>query len=275
MPLPFDKTLLFIGVKYKLDAVTVLDELFRVFPLYVFDRPPLEYVEKRLEAMIVSKAIIAGKYDLRTYVSFLKKAELMELSEAWDTPAFQDLLYDSDLRRAMDILAMCAFRAEEITRIAKDKYPDLEDIQVLTYLESFCDFRGMSFVDKKNFVYDHIIDPTAQQIYLRCLENRSAEYIRSVLNVSLKTIDPMSLATRSAHISMMKTTQHLASGDDQSLRNYLGINMKSAALLQSLGAGNQSAAEELKKVLAGPSPTVPMKTYTLEELESLKKPDPE
>ena len=221
--------------------------------------------------MMVPKSIVAGKYDLRTYVSFLKKADLMDLNEAWDAPAFQDFMYDSDLRRAVDILSMCVFRQEEIMRIAKDKYPELEDLQILTYLDCFCDFRGMNFVDKKNFVYNYIINPTAQQIYLRCLENRSADYIRSVLNVSLKTVDPMSLATRSAHISMMKTTQHLTSGDDQSLRNYLGINMKVASLLKELGAGNASAADELKKILDGPAPVEPAKTYTLAELEALQK----
>lgn len=270
MTLPFDKVMLFIGVKYNLDAVKVLDEIFTYLPMYVFDEPPLEYIIKRLEEMILPKSILAGKHDLKAYVGFLKRADLMDLNEAWDRPEFKEFLYDSDLRRTVDIMRMCSFRQEEILLVVKDKYSDIDEKQCQIYIDCFADFQGMQFIAKKNFVYSYIGNPAIQRLYMSCLENRSMEHIRSVLNITMKSIDPMTLATRAAQISMLRTTKHLVDENDQELRNYLNINMKSAALLQSLGAGSVSAVDELRKLMEAPSENTPVKVYTLAELEAKK-----
>ena len=276
MPLPFDKALLFIGVKHRLDPVKVLDELFTYFPFYVWDNVrPLDYIAKRLNEMIVHKSIPAGKYDLKTYVGFLKKVELMDLQEAWDMPVFQDLLCDSDTRRIIDIMAICNFRFDEILKVVKGRYTDIEDFQCQVYLDCFVHFSGMSFLQRRQFLYEFIGEAVHLNMHVKCLENRSPQFVKSVLNISLPLLDPMTIATQAAHISMMKTSEHLIGGDDQELRNFLNINMKSASLLQALGAGSTSAAEELKTALGTPSKKEPMKIMTIEELEQLKKDVPE
>jgi len=275
MPLPFDKTLLYIGVKYRLDPVKVLDEIFAYFPLYVWDETrPIDYIINRLGEMIVHKSIIVGKYDLKTYVAFIKKAELMELNEAWDEPVFQDLLFDADTRRTLDIMQMCGFRFDEIYRIAKERYPDIREFDVQTYLDCFANFTGMDFLQRRNFIYEFIGDNIAKNMYLKCLENRSPQFVKMVLNISLKLVDPMVLATQNAHIGMMKVSENLVVGNDESLLKFMSSNHKTATLLQALGAGSTSAADELKELLAAPSTKEPMKVMTIEELEQLKKIEP-
>lgn len=270
MSLPFRKSLIHIAVKHKLDGFVVLDKIFHNFQLYVFDDPPLVYVEAELNKMIVARSILTGKYDSKTYVSFLKKADLLTLQDVWDHETFQDLLYDSDLRRCVDIMSMCGFKDLEIFNIVKAKIPGIDEAEIMAYLDCFADYTGMSFIEKKNFVYNYVNDPSHQRVYLKCLENRSLDYIRSVLNITLKSVDPMAYATRAAHIISAQTTQAIVDGDHKNIIDFLNLNLKVADSLQKLGAGNTSAADELQAALSGNHPYTPNKTYTIEELEALK-----
>lgn len=270
MPLPFDKALIYVAVKHKLDSFIVLNELFRCFPIYVFDNPPLSYVQKRLEEMIVPKSILSGKYDSRTLMSFWKKMELLELEEIWQDAAFEDLLYDSDLRRTIDIMAMCGLRQTDMCVVAKAKIATLTDQHIHVYVDAFASFGSMSFIEKKNFVYNYVNDPVHQRLYMKCLENRSIDYIKSVLNIATQTVDPTTLVNRAASIASIKLGEVLVNGDMREINESIKLQLRIAETLQKLGAGNQSAAEELAKILSGENPNPPVKAYTLSELLALR-----
>ena len=275
--LPFGKALLYIAVvKCRINfeqpsLVEFIQYLNEFFPFICFDSP-FNYVSEELDKIHnVPASIIKGNYNKASLVKFLKESDLISMNELFDREQFQDLLYDVDLRRRVDGMAIAGFRHHEIELEVKQSIQDIDPVIIKMYLDCFANYFDMTFDQKRNFILQSFEDVNERKVLEKCLIVKSRDMVRMFLGVSSRTYNPIELINKTAQIITLKTQEGLIENDEAKLQNYLKLGIKVADVLHNFGVGNKDAAEALLLALSRKPDDVGVKSpkpMTVEELEN-------
>lgn len=255
-----------------------MQALNEYFPFICFDSP-FAYVQDELNRIPnIPTSVIKGNYNKNSLHRFLKESSLANLHDLIERQQFQDLIYDVDLRRKVDGMAISGFRPMEIEIEVKQYIQDIDPVVIKTYLDCFADYSDMDFHDKKNFIIQSFEEPLEQKIMIKCIENKSKDMVRMFLGVNSRTMNPIELINKTAQIITLKTQEGLVENDEVKIQNYLKLSIKVADVLQKFGAGNEDAAKRLLEALSkkpedvGISSPKPMSVEQLEDmfLENVK-----
>ena len=257
-----------------------MQSLNEYFPFICFDSP-FAYVQDELNRISnIPTSVIKGNYNKNSLHRFLKESFLTNLHDLFDREQFQDLLYDVDLRRKVDGMAIAGFRPMEIELEVKQCIQDIDPVIIKTYLDCFVDYSDMGFDEKRNFIIKTFEEPIEQNLMLKCLQNKSKDMVRMFLGVNARIMNPIELINKTAQIITLKTQEGLLENDEVKIQNYLKLSIKVADVLQKFGAGNEDAAKQLLAALTkkpedvGVTSPKPMSVEQLEDmyLEHVKPP---
>lgn len=276
--LPYGKALLYLAVvECKIDfeqpsLVEYLQILNEYFPFISFDSP-FTYVTECLNNLHnLPATIVKGTYNKTSLQKFLKETSLQNMHEFFTRPQFQDLLYDVDLRRKVDGMAINGFRHHEIELEIKEHIPEIDPVIVKTYLDCFANYSTMNYDEKRNFIIQSFEEEREKKVLLKCIEHKSRDMVRMFLGVAARTVNPIELINRSAQIVTLKTQEGLVADDEVKIQAYLKLGIKIAEVLDKFGAGNKDAAEALLSALSKKPEDIGVVTprpKTIEELEDM------
>ena len=266
--LPFEKALIYTVVaKAKIDGDKFCELSERYFRGITFEDPPISYVLERLSTLVIPKGILLGRFDQRHLTQFLRKMELIDLHERFSTPQFENLLFSPDIRIKLDIMSMVGFRFYEILAEARFIDDELTEDDVRVYLDAFADFSGMNYNAKRNYICQCIDSTVDSVLYNKCLDNRSYDYIRTILCLRQRSLDPLEMVQRVANMNNIKMTDYFINNNDTALQGSLSLTLKIAEMMQKLGVGNKNAAEELARILNSKDDREPLAIPSAEDLE--------
>jgi hypothetical protein len=284
--LPFRKALIYFAVvRCRIDfeqpsLLSFMQALNEYFPFICFDSP-FAYVQDELNRIPnIPTSVIKGNYNKNSLHRFLKESSLTNLHDLIERQQFQDLMYDVDLRRKVDGMAISGFRPMEIELEIKQYIQDIDPVVIKTYLDCFADYSDMDYHAKRNFIIQSFEEPLEQKIMIKCIENKSKDMVRMFLGVNSRTMNPIELINKTAQIITLKTQEGLVENDEVKIQNYLKLSIKVADVLQKFGAGNEDAAKQLLAALSkkpedvGVTSPKPMSVEQLEDmfLENIKPP---
>jgi hypothetical protein len=254
--LPFGKALLYFAVvQCRIDFeqpsfIEFLQSINEYFPFLNIDSP-FTYVQDRLNTIPnIPATIMKGNYKKPALEKFIKEAGLVNLHDLIEKDQFKDLLYDTDLRRKIEGMAITGFRPIEIELEIKQRIQDIDIVTVKTYLDCFCDYSTMDFIEKKNFINQTFEELSERKALLKCLDTKSRDAIRGYLSLSTKTYNHIEIVNKRAHEITLKIQEALIDGNEVQYLALSKLSLNIADALYKFGVGNDDAAKQLLDALA-------------------------
>ena len=274
---PFKKALLYIAIaKCRIDfdqpsLFEFMRYLNELFPFTCFDSP-YSLVKIEFDKLHnIPSSVAVGKYGNKSFCKFLVSSDLTNLHEVFDTPLFQDLLYDVDLRKKVEGMSIAGFRYHEIEMEIKSVLPEIDPVAIKAYINCFSNFSDMSFDEKHQYIAHSIEDSSERKLMMKCLENKSRDAVRMFLGITSKVYTPIEIVNRAAQIIDCKTKESLIDGEDDKLNSCIKMSIRIADALHKFGSGNKNAVEDLLSALVKPKEEVTHmpKPMSIDELESM------
>jgi len=257
---PFHKLLLYFLAISKFDRTEYASLLNGYLPSVKFDfEDPFDYIEKVTKTTPLPACVYSGDASgLRIY---LNKFHLEDLHAAFNAEQFEDIIFDSDIRRKIDAMSLSsAFRKIDIIR----EFSMFDPQFLSVYLDCVADF---SKVEQKNtYVVQCIGDPLEQKLLKKILTTTSRSHLKVVLGMK-SSLDPKTIIEKSLHVSDMKADLALLNDDDPGLDRWLKLRVGIAEKLIRMGAGNKSDLDNLIEALRSEPDFEDPIIYTKEQLE--------
>lgn len=260
---PFHKLLLYIVAISNFDRTEFVKNLKLYLPSIRFDyENPFDYIEKFIKQKPVPGCILKGKADITGFHLFCSKFQLHNLHGIFTHTEFEDIIFDSDIRRKIDAMSISpSFRKIDILR----EFPGVNSIYIETYLDCFSNFEQIDNLN--SYIVKYIGDSLEQKLFKKILETSSRQHLKVMLGIKTIDLSPKSLIEDSLNISHLKTQTALLEDNDDNLERWLKIRVSIAEKLIKLGAGNKSDLDNLIEALnAEPDFKDPV-IYTKEQLE--------
>lgn len=223
-----------------------------------------QYAQKHLSKQPLPSGIFADKIDQQNFHIALKQQRILDLHMSFNDADFLDLIYDSDIRRKIDSMAISPlFRREEIYR----EFPNILPVLIDTYIDCFSNFDLL--VSKTSYVNRYIGDEEEKLLLTKVLDNTSKKYLRLIIGLKAPEISPIDLISRALNIVTSKVETALLKGEDDKLDKSIKTQVMISEKLHKLGAGNKSDLDLLIETLNKIKPDYEdPHIYTKEELNA-------
>ena len=260
---PFQKLLIYLLVREKYDKRKFGKLLDEYLPSLTLDHKTVfNFIYSLIENSSVPKSIISGDYNSDAFNIFLKQQKLVNLHAAIDQPGFQEIIFDTDITRKINGMALSpVFKLIDIYH----EFNTYNNIFIDTYLDCFAAYDELE--SKQNFIRTYVTDKNERNLFLRICENSSRQYLKLILCIKIQDASPMELINDALNICKLKAQTALLAEDDAELERWLKLQVVIAEKLHKAGAGNKSDLDDLiEKLKAVPEYQDPV-IYTKEQLE--------
>lgn len=268
---PFQKllTYLFAISQNNREEFAELVQLYLPSILFQYE-DPYRIIYDDLENKPIPRPILTGKYTPEILNIFLKQQYLLNLHTIIEKEDFHTIIFDTDLRRKIDGMALSSvFRKLDII----SEFSKYNTLCIETYLDCFANYKLVS--NKRQFIVKYVGDKQERRLYERILENTSRQYLKIILGVKLSDTSPLEIINNALHVAKLKMETALLAEDDIALDKWMKMTVTISEKLNKIGAGNRRDIDELiEKLKTEPDFEDPI-IYTKEELdikyESIKK----
>jgi hypothetical protein len=268
---PFHKLLLYLLAISKFDRVEFASLLELYLPYISFEfEDPFDYAEKYIKATPIPACVYAGVDDIHGWRIYLGKFKLEDLHAAFNQEQFEDIIYDTDIKRKIDAMSLSSvFRKSDIVK----EFSRFDPQYIGIYLDTFADFTKVP--NKNSYVAKYIADKSMQRLFKATLDTTSRSKLKVMLGMS-SDIDPKALINRAIEITRQQLEEAYENNQDN-LQSWIKMQVSFSEKLLKMNAGNKTDLDDLLQELkAAPKfedPTI----YTKDQLEimyqeSLNKP---
>ena len=200
--------------------------------------------------------------DPSAYNIFYGMFGLKELHAAFRTKEFDDIIFDYDLRKQIDGMAMSSvFRRIDIVR----EFGNINSMIIDVYLDCIANYKELK--SKASFIARYINDEYDKALFTKIIETTSRKHLQIVLGLKTQTVAPMAIMEKSLNIAAMKTDIALLGNNPGELEKWIKLQVGVAEKLHNMGAGTQSDLDRLIDLLkAEPTYDDPV-IYTKEMLD--------
>lgn len=266
MRFPFEKLLIYLAVLSRYDKKKFAEYLELYLPSVNFQNNiPLDYIKSKIFNLPLPCSIIDGTYSSDAFNIFLKQQKLLDLHSSFDDPAFQDIIFDSDIRLQIDGMSLSnVFHLPDIIK----EFPNLNLIELKAYIDCFSDFYKMT-VSKAAYVDTYIGDKLEQITLKKICNSSSRKFIRVLLNLKMDASSPQKIISDALNMSDFKVQEAFANDDSIALERWLKMKVVIAEKLHKIGAGSRSDLDELIEKLKFEKDYQDPIIYTKEQLDSL------
>lgn len=260
---PFHKLLLYLIAISNFDCAEFARNLKVYLPSIKFDyENPFDYITAYIQSRPIPTYMLQGKVDVAGFKMYCNKYHLNNLHGVFTHAEFEDLIFDTDIRRKIDAMSISpSFRVLDITR----EFAGINSTYIDVYLDCFANFADIANIS--SYIVKYIGDELEQKLLKKILATTSRQHLKLILGIKTIDLSPKSLIEDSLSISHLKTQIALLDNDDANLERWLKLQVTLADKLIRLGAGNKSDLDNLLETLrAVPDFTDPI-IYTKEQLE--------
>jgi hypothetical protein len=268
---PFHKLLLYLLAISKFDRVEFASLLESYLPYIGFDfEDPFDYAEKYIKTTPIPACVYAGVDDIHGWRIYSGKFKLEDLHAAFNQEQFEDIVFDTDIRRKIDAMSLSSvFRKSDIVK----EFSRFDPQYIGIYLDSFSDFTKVP--NKNSYVAEYVTDQSVQRILKKTLDTTSRSKLKAILGIATE-IDPKELIHRAVEITKRRL-EDADENDQADLQSWIKMQISFSEKLLKMGAGNKTdldnLLQELKAAPKFKDPTI----YTKDQLEiiyqeSLNKP---
>lgn len=226
------------------------------------DINPFDYIREKIVNSPVPVPIIKGTYSPDVLNIYCKQKGIFDLHLCFENPDFQDIMFDSDLRRKLDGMSLSSvFRKTDIVR----EFPDKNVLMLNTYLDCFANFKDIQY--KNVFVNNYYGDYNEQRLMRKVLDNTSRQYLKVLLGLKLVDISPKDQIENAINIVNLKLQEAFLTDNNADIDKWIKLQVSISEKLHKMGSGNRSALDDLKDVLQAEKDFDEPIIYTKEQLE--------
>lgn len=256
---------MYLSTLAKFDSLKFAELRELYLPSIKFDfEDPLQYISQELFKKGVPATILNGTYDKQTFKLFLRQNDLNTLHLSFENQEFLDLVFDSDLRRKIDGMALSpVFRRIDIINEFQTISPILLDL----YLDCFAQFKQINSL--RVYVNTYIGDKIEMDLFDRIIQTTSRQFIRVLLDLKVSENNPKQNIERACNIINYKLQEALLTNDSNQIEKWIKLSTAVSEKLHRLGSGTKSDLQELLNLLQQDKDFEEPHIYTREELDSL------
>jgi hypothetical protein len=261
---PFQKLLYYFAAISKCDKKAFGSLLKLYLPSIQFNHEdPFDYIKSELSKEQIPRSILVGAHTDSDLRYFLAKFNLVTLHAIFQNDDFQDILFDTDLRRKIDGMNLSPiFRKSDIMRECNS----YNMIYIQNYNECFANYEQILY--KESYIENYIGDDSEKQLLKQVLKNTSKNKLKVLLGITLSDVAPKKVIDNALQIISIKVNDALLAEDDRSLNNWLKFQVQVSEKLIRLGAGSKSDLDSLIDTLNVKIDFDEPVIYTKEQLES-------
>jgi hypothetical protein len=246
----------------KFDKQKFVEYLESYLPSIVFEDDIFEYTESAIGEVPIP-GCIRSSCDPTSLKLFCNIFKLNTLNSVFGNEDFEDLIFDTDLRRKIDSMMISSvFRPIDVVR----EFSQINSLIVETYMDCIANFKG---INKHSYVGKYIADPLEQKLFTKILTTGSRQHLKVMLGLKSDTMNPMDVLKKSLDIANLKTDIALMGDNDAELEKWIKLRVVVAGRLHQMGAGTQSDLDRLINALKAEADYEDPKIYTKEDLENL------
>lgn len=260
---PFHKLLFYLLVIAKFRRVEYASLLNTYLPSIKFDfEDPFEYIQKIVKEIPLPAGVYSNKEDPSSLIIYLSRFKLRELHTVFNQEQFEDIIFDTDLRRKIDAMALSpSFRKIDIIR----EFPSINHEYIEIYLDCFANFDQ---IDSRNiYVSKYIGDPSERSLLIKVLTTTSRIHLKTILGIRTN-LDPKTIIEKSLSVMDMKSDLALINEDDDKLERWTKLRISIAEKLIKMGAGSKTDLDNLMEALKAEPDFKDPVIYTKEDLEN-------
>lgn len=259
---PFHKLLLYLIAISKFDRRKFAEYLELYLPSVIFEDDIFEYTDG-IVSEIPIPGCIRSSNDPSSLNLFCNIFKLNALNSVFNNEDFEDLIFDTDLRRKIDSMMISSvFRPIDVVR----EFSHINSLVVETYMDCIANFKD---INKHSYIGGFIGDPLEQKLFSKILTTGSRQHLKVMLGLKSETMNPMDVLKKSLDIANLKTDIALMGDNDTELEKWIKLRVVVAERLHKMGAGTQSDLDRLIDVLKAEADYEDPKIYTREDLENL------
>ena len=260
---PFHKLLLYLTALSKFDRHRLSEKLDLYLPSVIFDSHPIDYVKEYLEEKVVPACVYAGSADASAMRLYCQINQLGALHGVFTSDAFEDLIFDLELRRKVDAMVLSpAFRTADIMR----EFPKIDKTCLDVYTDCVANFASVS---NKHSYLVCIGDERERKLLTKMMTVTSRDTLRLVLGLRCADMSPVEIMNKSLSIAALKTDDALLNDDNQGLERWVKLQASLAERMHGMGVGTRTDLDELLTALkVEPTYCDPI-IYTKEQLEDM------
>lgn len=262
---PFHKLLYYLIAISKFDRISFVENLNLYLPSIIFDYEDVfDYTKDFLSKKPLPACVLKGNDDSSGFRLYNNIFGLNDLNAVFTCEDFEDLIFDSDLRRKIDAMALSpSFRKIDIIR----EFSTINQNYINIYLDCFANF---NLIQNRNiYISKYIGDELEKKLYQKVLSTSSRSHLKVILGIKLPDISPKDVLAKSLNIASLKTDIALLSNNDIELERWIKLQVGFAEKLHKIDSGNKSDLDALIEALDCKPTFDEPKIYSKEELESV------
>lgn len=263
---PFHKFLYYLIVISRFDKEKYAEGLDIYLPAVAFDsvNEPYNYIADLIKIKSPLNLNVQKDYSKKDFFLYLKHFEISELHSTFNSDEFHDLLFDTDLRRKIDGMALSpVFRDVEIYR----EFNHINEHMLKVYLDCFANFKAVQ--NKLIYITNYIQDKQEKSLLTIVSQNTSKKYLRIVIGLRTQEFSPKELIEEALNVANTQLRAALLNKDDAGMERWTKIQVAISEKLHKLGAGTKSDLDELMEALQAEKDFQDPTIYTIEDLERM------